>query len=102
MHAFLHAIGWKALTTGDLFLIGCIGGAIFLILAWFADVLLERISFGVILNTLILIAGAVLGLFLLVQIDMAPTQKHYMHAVFACGVSAVLLLVALASMRRAV
>ncbi len=102
MNAFLHAINWKGLNNGDLFMILSIGGAIFLIMAWFADALLERISFGVILNTIILAVGSAIGLFALVQLDMAPTQKNYMHAILACFASSAMLLVILSLFRRPV
>lgn len=102
MHAFLHAINWKGMTNGELFVICSLFGGIFLIMAWLADVLMERISFGVIWNTIILVAGAVAGLFLLVQTGFAPTQKAYMHAVFACLSTAMAFLVLVASFRRPV
>lgn len=100
MNAVLHAINWKALTDGELFLIACIAGSIFLVAAWFTDVLLEKLSFGVIGNTIILFIGAIIGLFILVHAGYPPTQRQFMHAIFACAFSAMVFLTLVAAMRR--
>lgn len=81
-------------------MIACVAGSIFMIMAWLADALLERRSFGILGNMLILIIGAFAGVFLLAQIGAAPTQRHFMHAVLVCSVTAVLLLVISAALRR--
>jgi uncharacterized membrane protein YeaQ/YmgE (transglycosylase-associated protein family) len=102
MYQFLHAIGWRYMSTGDILFIAAMAGSVFLIMAWLTDILMERLSFGVIMNTLLMAFGAALGLMALVWLDMAPTRRDYLPAIFACGLSAILTLMLLAAFKRAV
>jgi uncharacterized membrane protein YeaQ/YmgE (transglycosylase-associated protein family) len=102
MTLFLNAIGWKYLSFNDLVFISAMSGAVFMIMAWLADLLMEQRSFGVVLNTILLAIGAVLGLAGLAWLEIPPTRKDFLPALFACGVSAVVFLVALAAMKRTV
>jgi uncharacterized membrane protein YeaQ/YmgE (transglycosylase-associated protein family) len=99
---FLGAIGWRNLSEWDLVMIAMLGGAIAMIMAFLADVLLKGRSYGLIGNGVIMVIGAVAGLFLLSVIDYAPTRRVYMHAVFGCLMSAIAMLVAAAALKRAV
>jgi uncharacterized membrane protein YeaQ/YmgE (transglycosylase-associated protein family) len=101
-YSFLSAIGWRTLTEWDLFMIAMLGGAVAMVMAFVADIMLKSRSYGMIGNGLIMVIGAIAGLFLLSVVDFAPTRRIYMHAVFACLVSAVLLLLAAAAVRRPV
>ena len=99
---FLHTIGWRFLSSGDLFFIALMGGSVFMIMAWLADVLMQQLSFGVIGNMILLICGAILGLAIMVWIGMPPTRRDFLPALFACGISAILMLVVFAAVKRAV
>jgi uncharacterized membrane protein YeaQ/YmgE (transglycosylase-associated protein family) len=97
-----HALGWRYLSTGDIVFILAMAGAIFLILAWLTDILMERLSFGIIVNTLVMMAGAFLGLAVMVWLGFPPTRRDFLPAVFVCGTSGVLMLMLLAAFKRAV
>ena len=99
---FLHAVGWRFLSSGELFFIALIGGSVFMIMAWLADVLMEKLSFGVIGNMILLICGAILGLAIMVWIGMPPTRRDFLPALIASGIGATLVLVVFAAMKRAV
>jgi uncharacterized membrane protein YeaQ/YmgE (transglycosylase-associated protein family) len=98
----LTASGIKYMTTGEILTILGMSSGIFMIMAWLADLLMERLSFGVILNTILLMVGAVLGFAIMVWLGMPPTRRDYLTAVFICGLSGFIFLMALASMKRAV
>jgi uncharacterized membrane protein YeaQ/YmgE (transglycosylase-associated protein family) len=99
---FLHAIGWRFLSSGELFFIALMGGGVIMISAWLADLLMQEFSFGVIGNMILLICGAILGLAIMVWIGMPPTRRDFLPALIASGVSATLMLVVFAAMKRAV
>lgn len=102
MYELIHASGIKHMSTGDIVIIIGMSSGIFMIMAWLADVLMDHLSFGVILNTILLMFGAMLGFALLVWLGMPPTRRNYLPAVFVCGMSGFVLLMALASIKRAV
>jgi uncharacterized membrane protein YeaQ/YmgE (transglycosylase-associated protein family) len=99
---FLSAIGWRQLSDWDLFMIVMLGGGVTLLVAFVADMILKGRSYGIIGNSIILIAGAILGLFLLTVVDFAPNRRFYMHAVFGCLLSAVVILLGAVALRRPV
>ncbi len=100
MSLLLNSIGWKYMTTGDLIFMFCMAGGVFLVMAYLTDVLLERLSFGIIMNTILLMAGAIFGLVVLSWLGYAPTRRNFIPAIFACGMSSVLFIIVLAAMKR--
>lgn len=100
MYDVINASGIKYMTTGEILIILGMSSGIFLIMAWLADLLMQRLSFGVILNTVLLMIGAALGFAILVWLGMPPTRRDYLTAVFVCGTTGFVLLMALASMKR--
>lgn len=101
MYDLIAASGLKHMRTSDILIILGMASGIFMIMAWLADLLMERLSFGVILNTILLMVGAVLGFAILVWLGMPPTRRDYLTAVFVCGMSGFVFLMALASLKRA-
>jgi uncharacterized membrane protein YeaQ/YmgE (transglycosylase-associated protein family) len=96
------ASGIKYMTTGEILTILGMSSGIFMIMAWLADLLMERLSFGVIINSILLMLGAIVGFAIMVWVGYPPTRRDYLSAVFICGLSGFILLMALASMKRAV
>ena len=101
MYDVVTASGIKYMTTSEILIILGMSSGIFMIMAYFADVLMEKLSFGIILNTVLLMVGAMLGFAILVWLGMPPTRRDYLTAVFVCGLTGFILLMALASVRRA-
>ncbi|MCO4052558.1 MAG: hypothetical protein HEQ16_00510 [Bosea sp.] len=101
IHQLQHALGWRLLSTGDIVFILGMAGAVFLILAWLADILMGRLSFGLIVNTLLMMVGAFLGLAVMVWLGFPPTRRDFLPTVFVCGTSGVLMLMLFAAFRRA-
>ncbi len=99
---FLNAIGWRSLDATDLFLVGSVAGALFVIMAWIADVLMERLSLGVLMNVVVMALGAFIGLFVLVMAGFPPTRNDLLPALFSCGLGAIVALVGAASLKRTV
>lgn len=102
MNEVIAASGIKYMSTGDIVIILGMSSGIFMIMAWLADLLMARLSFGVMLNTILLMIGAVIGFAVLVFLGMPPTRRDYLTAVFVCGTSGFVFLMLLASMKRAV
>ena len=98
----LHAIDWRYLSFTDLALITVIGGSVSLIMAWLTDIMMERLSLGVVLNALVIILGAVIGLSMLVWAGFPPTRQNVMLALFACWLSGILFLMLIVSFKRTV
>jgi hypothetical protein len=98
----IHAINGRHMSYLDMSLIAVLGGSIALVMAWFTDTLMERISLGVLLNAILMIAGAALGLCILVWAGFPPTRNNVLPAVFVCGLSGVLMLMFVASFKRAI
>ncbi len=102
MRYVLHLVGLQHAGSDTLIFIAALAFGVFLIVSWMTDMLMERLSFGIILNMILLMIGAVLGLIALGYFGMSPTRKDYLFAVFACLVSAVVVLLIPASLKRAV
>ena len=101
MSAVLNAINYKQMSGLDIFFIVVLGGGIFMIMAFLADMLMQRLSFGIVGNALLMLIGAVLGLAALVHLGMPPTRRDWMVALLVCGVSSVSVLITLAALKRA-
>jgi uncharacterized membrane protein YeaQ/YmgE (transglycosylase-associated protein family) len=99
---FLNAIGWRNLDSTDLLVLGSVAGGLFVITAWIADVLMERLSLGIVLNVAVMVVGATLGLFGLVMAGFTPTRADLLPVLFASGLGAMTALVAVASFKRTV
>jgi uncharacterized membrane protein YeaQ/YmgE (transglycosylase-associated protein family) len=102
MNLIMTAVGWREMTTGGMVMIAFTGGGVLLIFAYMMDVLMERFSFGIIMNALLLLVGAVLGLVILQYAGWPPTRREFVHALFLCCITAVAVLVAAASFKRAI
>ena len=102
MYDVINAIGWRHMSAGDIFVISGMAFGVFLIMAWLADLLLAKLSFGILANTGLLMAGAMLGFALMVWAGYPPTRRFYLIPIFVCGTTAFSLLIVFASLRRAV
>ncbi len=101
MYVVQNAIGWKYISQEELLFFMGLASAVFLVMAYLMDVLMSRLSFGIIMNTMLLVLGAGLGLLGMIWFEMPPTRKDFLPTLFACGVSAVTLLVIMAAFKRA-
>jgi hypothetical protein len=101
MDLVLHAIGWKHFTTGELALMFGLAFGVFLVMAFLMDILMEHRSFGIIGNTTILMLGAIGGLVALAYFGYPPTRREYLPALFACGISSIVMLIGMAMTKRA-
>ncbi len=102
MQLIMNAIGWREFSGGSLMMIAFTGGGTLMIFAYLMDVLMERFSFGIIMNGVLMLAGVVAGLVILHLYGWPPRRQEFMHALFFCSITAVTLLVAAASLKRAI
>ncbi len=102
MAEIVHLLGLRFISRDELwFLIGVSFG-VFLIMAYMIDLIMERLSFGIILNTILMFIGASLGLLLLNWLGMPPNRRDFTNALLVCGLSSVLLPLFLAAFKRSV
>jgi uncharacterized membrane protein len=102
MHLILTAIGWRDLSFASMMMIAFVGGGTLLIFAFLMDVLLERFSFGIIPNFILLLIGIIGGLVALQWWGWPPNRREYLHALVLCSTCGVLVLAAAASLKRSV
>jgi hypothetical protein len=102
MHTLMTAIGWRDLNGSSMLMIAFAGGGTLLIFSYMMDVLLERFSFGILMNFSLMLAGIVLGLVMLQWFGWPPNRREFLHALLFCTFTGVLMLVAACSMKRAV
>jgi hypothetical protein len=102
MQLLMTAIGWRDLGFASMMMIAFVGGGTMLVFAFMMDLLLERFSFGIVPNFVLLLGGVVLGLVALQWFGWPPNRREYLHALVFCAGCAVLVLAAAASFNRSV
>lgn len=100
MRALLLMVGVPDMAIEQMLIVAALAIACAFAFAWIADALLDENGFGVFLNTIILLVGAVLGILLWRKLGyFVRLNPHALSASIATG-SGILLLVTCAMMRR--
>lgn len=102
MSTLMKTLGLQSQGTDTVLFVLGMACFLFMIVAWLTDELMERLSFGIIINTILLLSGAVLGLLALSWFGMSPTRQNYLFALFFCFVTAIVALLIPAAFKRAV
>jgi hypothetical protein len=102
MSEIVHLLGLRFVSRDELWFIIGVSFGVFLIMAYMIDLIMERLSFGIILNTILMFLGASLGLLCLNWLGMPPSRRDFTNALLVCGLSSVLLPLFLAAFKRSV
>lgn len=100
MRFLLPMLGLSYLPNEQLLLLAAMAAVGAFVIGWLADVILDEASFGIIMNGLIVVAGAALGFMLWIRIGY-PVSGNKLHVTaLVTATSGVLLLVSLGISRR--
>lgn len=92
MTGILKTMGMNNMSDVDFWLIWVMMAVIAIMTAWIADNIMERFAFGIIGNTILLLTGMALGLYLLGSYGYTPSRINIMLAIPAACAGAVGLL----------
>jgi uncharacterized membrane protein YeaQ/YmgE (transglycosylase-associated protein family) len=100
MAGILKTMGMNSMAGFDFWLVWVMMGVIAMMTAWIADNVMEKFAFGIIGNTLLLLAGMTLGLYAMGSYGIVPSRLTIMTAVPAAAAGAVAVLLLACSIKR--